>query len=108
MDAKSIYWAALDVYGLRSQLIVAIEECAELQKEITKLLRADPDTAEVAHLSEEIADTLIMLEQLQEFFSLSRRVEEIRSQKIARLGQRIQRDRDRMSEIHNMMLKEPA
>ena len=108
MDAKSIYWAAHDVYGLRGQLIVAIEECAELQKEITKILRADSNTAEAAHLSEEIADTLIMLEQLQEFFGLSRRVKEIRSQKIARLEQRIQRDRDRMSEIHDMMSKEPA
>ena len=103
MDAKSIYWSALDVYGLKNQLLVAIEECSELQKEITKVLRVDPTQAEVAHLSEEIADTEIMLEQLQEFFSLHHKVTEIRGMKLERLEKRIARDRARVDEIHDML-----
>lgn len=107
MDTKSLYWSALEVYGIKNQLFVAIEECAELQKEITKVLRVDPAHAEIAHLSEEIADTEIMLEQLQEFFSLSHRVKDIKALKLARLEQRLNRDREHLDEIKTMM-QEPA
>lgn len=52
----------VDRFGETSQLIVAVEECSELQKEITKYLRGKRHPKDIA---EEIADVLIMIGQLQ-------------------------------------------
>lgn len=63
--------AAINQYGTALQMIVAIEELSELQKEITKLLRdrAIPTgIGNISHLSEEMADVYIMLEQLELIF----------------------------------------
>ena len=55
---KSVYLDALTAYGTRNQLIVAVEELSECQKEICKVLRGDGD---LEHLAEEVADATIML-----------------------------------------------
>lgn len=50
-------------YGAEAQQIVAMEECSELIKEISKMLREKGDKR---HLTEEIADVLICIENLQQ------------------------------------------
>ena len=53
---------AVDCFGETSQMIVTLEECSELQKEITKYLRGKRCPEDIA---EEIADVLIMIGQIQ-------------------------------------------
>ena len=48
--------------GTKYQMGVAIEECAELIKELTKFLR---DKGSVMHLCEEIADVEVCLAELK-------------------------------------------
>lgn len=54
---------AIDTYGEEMQMVVAIEELSELQKELCKLLRGY-DSA-VISAAEEMADVEIMLEQVR-------------------------------------------
>lgn len=61
MKTNELYHRAIETYGIRNQWAVAVEELAELQKEICKMLRGGGD---IAHLAEEIADAKIMIEQL--------------------------------------------
>ena len=53
MNERDIIRAALDHYGNDNQVIVAIEELSELQKELCKMQRGEKD---VEHIAEEIAD----------------------------------------------------
>lgn len=57
--------AAIAHCGEQMQVIVAIEELSELQKELTKFLRGQADER---HINEEMADVEIMLEQLKIIF----------------------------------------
>ena len=57
--------AAVDHFGEKSQIIVAIEEMSELTKALTKWEREIGSTSEIA---EEIADVEIMLAQLKYIF----------------------------------------
>lgn len=61
MDEKKILGTALSFYGCELQQVIAIEELSELQKELCKSLRAGADRP---HISEEIADVQIVLEQM--------------------------------------------
>lgn len=62
MDRQEVYRQARDVFGAQAQFVVALEELSEAQKEICKFLRGKGDPE---HLTEEIADAQIMLEQVQ-------------------------------------------
>lgn len=77
---------AISYYGERNQIIVAIEELSELQKELCKYLRGDGNTA---HIAEEMADVNIMLEQLRIIFDNDDDIEEIKRYKLERLDKRI-------------------
>ena len=81
-----VYARALDHFGEENQLVVALEELSECQKEICKTLRGYCD---VNHLSEEIADSLIMLEQVIYIFGLDEMVDQQVDRKILRLEDRI-------------------
>lgn len=61
----AILEGAIKKFGVRPQVIVAIEEMAELQKELTKWLRGKRNPA---GLLEEMADVSIMLNQLELIF----------------------------------------
>lgn len=65
-DKKGLYDYLKRYYGDK-QLIVAIEELSELQKEITKSLRGKLSKG---HLMEEIADVKIMVEQLTNYYDI--------------------------------------
>ena len=80
------YTNAMLAFGERNQMIVAIEELSECQKEICKILRGGED---YRHLAEEIADATIMLEQMRYIFGLNELVCEKMDQKIMRLDARL-------------------
>lgn len=81
---------AIDIYGELNQKVVAIEELAELQKEICKDLRGKGNRI---NLTEELADVEIMLEQLKEMYLIdTQALDLIKRQKLERLDKRINRD----------------
>ena len=81
-----VYTKALEYYGEENQLTVALEELSECQKEICKFLRG---YGNAGHLAEEIADSLIMLEQVVYIFGLDEMVDQQMDRKIQRLECRI-------------------
>ena len=81
-----VYTKALEYYGEENQLTVALEELSECQKEICKFLRG---YGNAGHLAEEIADSLIMLEQVIHIFGLDEMVDQQVDRKIQRLEDRI-------------------
>jgi hypothetical protein len=85
-ERKDVYARALNRWGITNQSVVAIEELSECQKEICKQLRHDGD---MEHMAEEIADSIIMLEQLQMIFSIGNLVAHYMDAKIERLDSRI-------------------
>ena len=86
-ERLAIYQSAKASFGHTTQLTVAVEEFAELQKEICKILRGQGD---LSHLSEEIADATIMLEQLREMFGVNEQVCLFMDEKVIRLKHRIE------------------
>ena len=79
--------AAIDTWGPEMQMIVAIEEMSELTKALTKYIRAYDVTEIEANIREEMADVVIMLNQLALIFGDTTE-EEIR--KLNRLQRRIE------------------
>ena len=86
---KELYDKALIKCGLEKQLIVAVEEMAELQKELTKILRGQGDSD---RLAEEVADAEIMIEQIRYFYGLGLSVETVKELKLKRLEKRLQNE----------------
>lgn len=80
---------AVDAYGKEHQLIICMEEMAELTKELTKNLRGRRNLQDI---SEEVADVEIMLEQVKVIFDLKEEVSEAKEAKLLRLQKRIIRD----------------
>ena len=87
-ERQRVYEAALNKWGEKLQATVAIEEMAEVQKEITKMLRGKLDRE---HMAEEIADATIMLEQLRQMLNINDSVESWMDYKVAALKRKVQR-----------------
>lgn len=87
VERCAVYSDALDVFGGDTQLIVAVEELSECQKEICKVLRGDGD---LEHLAEEVADATIMLEQVLIMFNINNATCRHMDAKIERLKKRIE------------------
>ena len=81
-----VYAKALAHFGKANQLVVALEELSECQKEICKTMRG---SSNLDHLAEEIADAAIMLEQVRMIFGLNDLVCEKMDEKVQRLEGRI-------------------
>lgn len=58
----------IDHYGKEAQMCLAMEECAELIQAINKLKRGKENA--LSGMTEEIADVLIMIEQLEVMFQI--------------------------------------
>lgn len=91
---KTIMGKSIIKYGDSAQIDMAIEEMAELTKALLKHRRANRfdqyDMDKVRdNVSEEIADVLIMLEQLQIIFCNRCQVERIIGEKIKRQARRL-------------------
>lgn len=91
MTNKELYEKAFNKWGDK-QLVVAIEELAELQKELTKALRGMPC---INNISEEVADVEIMLEQIRQIFNLGLSVEVVKKHKLERLEERLKDEKQR-------------
>ena len=83
--------AAIEFYGVESQLKMLLEEMSELQKEVCKYWRGGDN---LAHLAEEIADVEIMLDQTKMIFDLNASVFWHRKAKLMRLEERIRAETD--------------
>lgn len=82
MNLKELLEKNIAFNGHLIQKVVAVEELSELTKEITKELRGIGD---LKHLSEEIADVEIMLEQMKLIFNNSDLVEMFKVEKLERI-----------------------
>lgn len=78
---------AINHYGHFMQRLVAIEEMAELIKEIIKSFRGEKNRENIV---EEIADVEIMMQQLSLIYDCTFEVVEMRRKKIERLKKRIE------------------
>lgn len=78
---------AIDKYGSLMQIIVAIEEMAELTKELCKQLRGRDNLEEIA---EEIADVNITLAEQQILFDCAWKVKGYEAAKMERLRERLE------------------
>ena len=85
-NQKSVYVKLIEKYKDK-QLIVAIEELSELQKELCRALRGKPNKEDII---EELADVLIMLDQLKIYFKIEDdEIRDIIDQKIERTKERL-------------------
>lgn len=83
---SKIYAEAAETFGNNMQIVVALEELSEVQKELCKALRGKINTF---NLAEEVADATIMLEQLRQMFNINEQVCGYMDEKVLRLQQRI-------------------
>ena len=67
IEKKIICEQLIDKYGDK-QVVVAIEELSELQKELCKALR---DKTNKENIIEEMADVIIMINQMQMYYKIS-------------------------------------
>jgi len=86
-QAKVLERAVLH-YGPMHQAAVAIEEMAELTKELVKHYNRGENRAQ--EITEEMADVQIMLWQLAAILQNGARVEKVVDQKLRRLEQRME------------------
>ena len=82
---EKTYIKLIGKFGCDHQIIVGIEELAELQKELTKQLRGNGN---INHIISEIADVEIMIEQLKIIFNCKKEVENTKNYKIYRTQKR--------------------
>jgi len=77
---------AIETYGFTNQKIKCLEEISELSKEISKDIQGIGDDE---HIAEEIADCLIMIEQMQMIYKNRDKVQNYTEAKIERLQARL-------------------
>ena len=84
---KEILRKALETWGPEAQTLMVFEEMAELQKELCKHARGKDNRLAIA---EEIADVIIMLEQMILLHNCVEDVFRIVDEKMERLEKRLQ------------------
>lgn len=97
-EQKKIEEKAVCFWGPTSQRIKAIEEMSELIKELCKWEFHKTEETQ-AHITEEMADVEIMLEQLKLIFQNTQKIEEWKDKKITRLAEKLDtelQERDKM------------
>lgn len=90
----------MDRYGIERQSLVAMEELSELQKAISKLVRNPEEKTKPLefkglrqNLIEEMADVLICMDQLIEFYHIQRlEIQELIQAKQARQAKRLEEE----------------
>lgn len=86
------YKQAISAYGEKAQKLMTIEEMSELTKEICKDFRGKLNRE---HLIEEMADVLIMLDQMLLMYEISGdEIQQMRERKIERLKERLEKVND--------------
>jgi NTP pyrophosphatase (non-canonical NTP hydrolase) len=87
MQEPSIAVKACEEFGSKPQIIKAIEEMAELSKELAKELN---DNGNEDNIREEIADVLIMMEQMVFLFDVKNEIAKWRENKLFKLAKLIE------------------
>ena len=87
-ERKRVYEKALQKFGAEMQSTVAIEEMSEVIKEIIKMLRGQLDRE---HMAEEIADAIIVLEQMRMMLNITDSVSSWMDYKIAALKRMVEK-----------------
>ena len=77
----------IDHYGEQAQKIQAVEEMSELIKELCKNINGRAIDKE--HITEEMADVIIMIEQLKIIYNNKETVNKVIAEKIKRTQERI-------------------
>jgi len=83
-----VYTKALITYGDQKQMVKCLEELAECQQAICKILIGGEN---FDHLAEEIADATITLEQVRLMFNINDRVCEYMDEKVLRLDRNLRK-----------------
>ena len=86
MNEAELYKRVVDLWGVKSQVGVAIEECAEL---IVAISHANRDRATITDIAQEVADVEIMCGQLRYILG-DHVVARCKKEKLIRLKQRIE------------------
>lgn len=86
MSDKELYRIALETWGPDAQTVMVFEEMSELQKELCKHARGKDNQD---HIAEEIADVLIMLEQMMILHNCEDLVFQYKQEKKNRLEKRL-------------------
>ena len=93
---KEVLKQAIKTYGTHNQMLKCIEECGELSRAISRILielsSGDGFTTEESeeNLHEELADVLIMIDQMMMMFDCRDKVFEQGERKLDRLKERLQ------------------
>lgn len=86
-ERERIYQKAIDTYGRLNQTVIAFEEMGELTKELSKNFRGVSNRDAIA---EEVADVIIMMEQLCMIYNIKEEVEVWKRRKLDRLDKGLQ------------------
>jgi len=86
-EYKKICAEAFDTWGGKSQVLMLLEEMAELQKELLKNINRDQDN--IKEIAEEVADVYITLEEVKIAYDIEKEVEEVIEKKMMRLKNKL-------------------
>lgn len=90
---KPLFEDAYKTWGKIPQVLMVVEEMAELQKELVKNINRNKDN--VDKITEELADVLIVLEQLKIIYGISEEtLEKIAAEKINKLKENLKNWRE--------------
>ena len=85
-EKKKLFKDLLKKFG-DLQMVVAVEELSELQKEICKAMRNRLDKE---HLTEEIADAEIVIKQVKMYYNIiDEQVDKVKEEKLERTRERL-------------------
>jgi len=85
------YKMAREAFGVKFELLMLMEECSELTKAASKIIRYPGDKKKVDDFFEEIADVENLIHQMKCWYpKRSKYVDEIRIAKLDRLVERIE------------------
>ena len=85
---------AIRHYGVENQMMQSMEECSELIQAISKCIRYKDDIVAKQHLTEEISDVLIMIDQLKIILDIKDyEINCYRDYKLNRLNRRIENEK---------------
>ena len=85
IDSENLYKKVMETYGFPTQAAMVVEECSELTNAICKFRRGRVDDDDIIT---EIADVMIMCEQLSYYF-VKEKVELEKERKLERLKERL-------------------
>lgn len=86
-EERDLYLRACQLWGVKSQIMMVMEECSELTTALAKASRGRASQAEIAG---EIADVHIMLDAITEVLGLEGLVKEALPKKLSRLKNMIE------------------